>query len=756
MSNETPNRRSFLKKLGLLLGSSTVSSVGGLNQAQAFIATSMRKARTGIPTLFAWGNNYSKILTVSPAGDISSPTIANTKSWAKIVADYNYMFGITTDGALWYWGNDGDGCYVHGNGVHNLYSSPVRLGSATWQDIAIMDSGALGIKTDGTLWGWGTNYVDIFPTNVSSDVQSAPYFIAPGDGFTWLSISMNNNPANGNYGTNTALVRSNNNLYGWGANDSYQLALGYIGSQGQPMQFPFGAKYVAMGKTHGMGIASTGHLVGWGLQTSGAIGSGTTAATPISTPIQTGSGITTWTAVAAGNNCSLMLLGNIMAFTGDSTYGTSGMGTATYSTPTQVGTVSTWSKISLTERHVLATRTNGTLWAWGSNSSGAVGNNSAAAYVSTPVQIGAGTTWSSISAGYYSSLAIQTDGSLWAWGENAEGQLGVGTTTSLSSPVRVGSGTWLKANTSTSLSVGIKTGGTLWVWGYVGGFMSGGIISTPIQIGSETNWADVYCGYHCMTIIKNDNSVWTLGVNYYSQLGANPAIVYSTPVQLGAATNWKKIAAKDFTGVVALKTDNTLWNWGWLYPAGNQAFASYRLKTPVQVGTGTDWSEIDSCGGNMMALKSNGTLWAWGLAREKAGWTGSQGDTSTPVQVGTATNWANFALNQTCAYGVQTNGTLWSWGNAYTGYGELGQAGATILSPKQIGSMTNWASVAGRVFSAYATKTDGTLWAWGLNYSGSLGTNDGTSRSSPTQVTTSNKWTKIYAGAFSAFGIRKY
>jgi alpha-tubulin suppressor-like RCC1 family protein len=745
-----------MKKLGLLLGSSTVASVGGLDRAQAFIANSIRKARVGIPTLFGWGNNYAQVLTVSPAGDVSSPAFANTKSWSKIVADYNYMFGLTTDGYLWYWGNDGDGCYVHGNGGHNLYSSPVRLGSATWQDIAITDTGGLGIKTDGTLWGWGTNYVDLFPNNSSSDVQSAPYFIAPGDGFTWLSISMNNNPINGNMGTNTALVRSNNFLYGWGANDSYQLALGYIGSQGQPMQFPFAAKYVAMGKTHGMGIASTGHLVGWGFQTSGAIGSGTTAATAISTPIQVGSGVTTWTAVAAGNNCSLMLISNTLYFTGDGTYGTSGRGIATVSTPVQVGTVVTWNKISLSERHALATRTNGTLWAWGSNSNGAAGTNSAATYHSTPVQVGAGTTWSSISAGYYSSLAIQSDGSLWGWGANTEGQLGIGTMTDISSPVRVGTGTWLKANTSTSLSVGIKTGGTLWVWGFVGGFMSG-LYSTPVQIGSETDWIDVYCGYQCMTIIKNDASVWTLGVNYSSQLGAYPATVYSTPVQMGTATNWKKIAAKDFTGVVALKTDNTLWNWGWLYPAGNQAFAQYRLKTPVQVGTGTDWVDIDSCGGNMMALKSNGTLWSWGLAREKSGWTATNGDTSTPVQVGTATNWASFAMNQSISYGVQTNGTLWSWGASYTGYGELGQGATTsALSPKQIGSMTNWATVAGRTFNAYATKTDGTLWAWGFNYTGMLGTNDATNRSSPTQITTSNKWSKIFAGGLSAFGIRKY
>lgn len=753
MANENSDRRLFLKRLSLLLGSSAIPSLTGLNRAQAFLAKSMRKARVGIPTLFGWGHNYSKILTVSPAGSVSSPTLANTKSWTKIVADYNYMFGITSDGSLWYWGNDGDGYYVHGNAAHNLYSSPVRLGTATWTDVAATENGALAIKSDGTLWGWGTNYNDLFPNNGNSDARSAPVLIATADGLTFLSISMNNNPANGNMGTNILAARSSYNTYGFGANDSYQLGVGDSSTKSTPALLPVGIKYVSVGKTHSMAIMSTGHLVGWGMQTSGAFGSGVVTATAISTPIQTGSGVTTWTALSCGNNCSSILRGNTLYFTGDSTYGQSGMGTATISTPTQVGTVTTWSSVSLSERHLLAVRTNGTLWAWGSNQSGAVGNSSASSYFSTPIQIGSGTTWSAVAAGYYSSLAIQTDGSLWAWGDNAQGQLGVGTLTSLSSPVKVGTSTWLKAATSTSLSVGIKTGGTLWAWGNLNAFTSYGQVSTPVQIGSENVWKDVRCGYHCILLIKNDDSIWSLGVNYAGQLGVPTADVFSTPVQMGTATNWKKIAAKDFTGVIALKTDNTLWNWGWQYPAANQAYADYRLKTPVQVGTGTDWSDIDSCGGNMMALKSNGTLWSWGLDREKSGWVGSHGTTSTPVQVGTATNWVSFALSQTCAYGVRSNGTLWSWGTAATGYGELGQAGATILSPKQIGSDTDWATVAARTFNTYALKTDGKLYAWGYNFAGMLGTNDGTNRSSPVQITTS-KWKKIYAGALSAFGIR--
>ncbi|MNS60193.1 Regulator of chromosome condensation (RCC1) repeat protein [compost metagenome] len=752
MSNRfRKNRRTFLKELGVLVGGSSVFSIVGLEKAQAFISTRLRKVRLPIQSLYAWGINYSNILSV-PGGDpLSSPTKANTKTWAKIVGDNHFTIGMTSDGALWFWGNEG-GQYVTGNGVTGVVSSPIRIGTTTWQDVAVNENAALAVRTDGTLWGWGRNYADYFPTNQPSDAVSTPIFLASAGG--WATFTVNNNPANGHLGSATFVSDSAGNSYGIGANDSYQMGQGDTIARTSPVQANYLWKSLSIGKTHVIGVRTSGNLGGWGYQTNGALGNGSAAATAVSTPASI-AGNTNWVSVAAGNECSLIIRNNgALYFTGNGADGTSGRGnTTTVSTPVQIGALTNWSKVSLSERHCLAIKTDGTLFAWGSNASGCMGNNSATDKFSSPVQIGSLTTWTAISAGYYSSLAIQSDGSLWAWGDNSLGQLGIGTTTSMSSPVRIGAATWSRAGSGSQMSVGIRTDGTLWAWGNIQGFTNFGITSSPVQIGTENVWSEVQCGYQYIMLVKNDGSLWNLGVNYYSQLGSSVERIYSTPVQLGSDTTWRKVAMKDWTGVVALKANGTIWNWGWQWPMANESYAIYRLKTPVQVGTGTDWKDIDSKSGNMMALKTNGTLWSWGLNRDKCGWAASFASSSTPIQIGTASDWAQFSIGTTGAYAVKTTGTLWSWGTD-TGIGELGQgASGTIQTPQQVGTLTTWTEVSSRNFHALALRNDNSLWTWGANSYAQLGDLSTTNRSSPVQIAGFG-WKKIFAGGLSSYARR--
>ena len=175
---------------------------------------------------------------------------------------------------------------------------------------------------------------------------------------------------------------------------------------------------------------------------------------------------------------------------------------------------------------------------------------------SSPVQIGALTTWSKISAGHSWALAIKTDGSLWAWGRNITGQLGDGTTTSRSSPVQIGSDYDWSSTFGKRCTIAIKTNGTLWAWG--DGSMYGQLglnnttqYSSPVQVGVLTNWLQIAGGGYLNKAIKTDGTLWVWGYNSAGSLGLSGVngTGTSSPTQVGALTTWISVAAGSYYGI---------------------------------------------------------------------------------------------------------------------------------------------------------------------------------------------------------------
>ena len=202
-------------------------------------------------------------------------------------------------------------------------------------------------------------------------------------------------------------------------------------------------------------------------------------------------------------------------------------------------------------------------------------------------------------AGRGHTLAVNSSGKLYAWGWNHYGQLGNSSTTNVSSPIQIGSLTdWAVVGGGSSASVAIKSDGTLWTWGKnnQGQLGLGDTIgrSSPVQVGALNDWADVWNDDEHTLAIKTDGTLWAWGRNLDGKLGLNTATTYySSPVQVGALTNWKKaVAGREHS--VAIKTDGTLWTWGdnTIGQLGTGASSSTNYSSPVQVGTGTDWSDI--------------------------------------------------------------------------------------------------------------------------------------------------------------------
>jgi len=330
---------------------------------------------------------------------------------------------------------------------------------------------------------------------------------------------------------------------------------------------------------------------------------------------------------------------------------------------------------------------------WGRNQFGELGQNSPAyAALSSPTQIPG--SWSKIagSSGSYNMGGIKSDGTLWGWGRNNYGQLGLN-----------------------------QPGNSHY--------------SSPVQITSATNWSEVKLGGALSCLINTSGELFTMGFNNDGALGINvKAGSRSSPTQV-PGTTWKQCTVNTYS-MAATKTDGTLWTWG---AAGHgqlgQNSRTY-YSSPVQV-PGTTWGIVDGCGTNgFLATKTDGTLWVWG--RGPSGQLGLNDKVmkSSPTQIpgtwGTSIN--DISAGPGASGAINTSGELYMWGNG--GPGQLAQnANTQYSSPKQVPG-TTWSAIKIGGDTSFARKTDGTFWVWGENEQGKLGIDlpESSMRSSPVQV----------------------
>tara|TARA_R100001443_G_scaffold54680_1_gene66097 strand:- start:411 stop:1598 length:1188 start_codon:yes stop_codon:yes gene_type:complete len=346
------------------------------------------------------------------------------------------------------------------------------------------------------------------------------------------------------------------------------------------------------------------------------------------------------------------------------------------------------------------------MYVWGNNQYGVLGLNEGGTpgdRYSSPVQI-PGTTWSRVAGGNQYNLATKTDGTLWAWGRGGtananNGVLGLGNNTHRSSPTQVPGTTWITPFADYSVSGCVKTDGTLWMWGYnEEGSLSQNNrqnYSSPRQVGSDTTWSqDKYAmdvSNMATYAIKTDGTLWSWGYNRNTgHAGHNNRVNYSSPVQIGESTNWSSVG-KSWSGCFAVNTDGELYSWGTNHSGslGQNLAHNAKRSSPVQV-PGTTWSLVRGYStGSSLGFKNDGTLWAWGA--NNYGQLGQNNRTqySSPVQIPGTTWSANFSGGPTSS-AAKTDGTLWTWGRADNGPLGQNEAGSEHKSsPVQVPG-TGW------------------------------------------------------------------
>jgi len=349
---------------------------------------------------------------------------------------------------------------------------------------------------------------------------------------------------------------------------------------------------------------------------------------------------------------------------GRNQFGQLGQGTSgatNYSSPVQVGSLTDWLKLAGSQYYgILTTKSDGTAWSWGAGASGQLGQGSITNY-SSPVQIGALTDWTkSISMGFYSpNGGIKSDGTLWLWGTGSYGALAQGNTTNYSSPVQVGAlTTWLQFSAGYYFGGAVQTDNTLWTWGRSNNYGQLGHnnkinYSSPKQVGALTNWLEVSIGHRTAGAIKTDGTLWMWGRNDKGQVGDGSITDRSSPVQIGALTTWSKLESA-YEHTLALKTDGTLWAWGNNNTGQLGQGNTTNYSSPVQIGALTNWSQISGAIYSSMALTTAGTIFGWGWNTKGQLGVGDITNRSSPTQVGALTTWTLVMASNYQGGGIKT------------------------------------------------------------------------------------------------------
>jgi len=694
-------------------------------------------ALKGDGTVWAWGVGTSGQLGNGLSTTSNIPVqVTNLTNITAISAGYFFSLALKSDGTVWAWGDNGNGQF--GSGNYNSSNVPILITSSAItvsagnsfslivkNDGTVVSSGAniygqlgngtttnsntfvtvsglsgvqavaggashsLALKTDGSVWSWGRNNAGELGNNSITN-SSVPVQISGLRGVTKLAASTDYSLA----------LKGDGTVWAWGYNSNGQLGnggqtIGNCNCQIAPVVISGLSQIVdiSAGSLHALAVGGTVNKP---------------AFSPSPNRLDFGNQHTSQT--SAGQSISISNSGPTPLVISGTTF--SGINAAEFavSGATFPLTINPDNSAPITVTFTPASP--------GFRAASLVVTSMA---VDSPAQI---------PLSGYGVSSLPPTGTLQTWGYNGYGQLGTGNNVSSSVPTNtVGlPGPVVAAAFDSNFSVALLPNGTVWAWGdnndgELGNGTYGGTNSTPAQVSNLSGVIAIndISGYHHPLAIRSDGTVWAWGNGGGYGLGNGQAFS-NIPVQVFNAdftpfTGAVKVASNNYTNLI-LKSDGTLWAWGdnsyGLF--GNDTINSAYF--PVQIN-----SNIKSMAAGLffsLFLKNDGTVWASGLNTNGQLGNGTNTNTSTPIQLSGLSNIIAVSAGNDFGLALKNDGTVWSWG--HNNLGQLGNGTITDSNlPVQVNNLRGVNDIGTGVDAAYAVKADGTLWAWGNNNYGQLG-----------------------------------
>jgi alpha-tubulin suppressor-like RCC1 family protein len=771
---------------GALGNGSTVNSdvpveVSGLPYVKAIAANGFGGTAYALDSngsVWAWGSGNGALGNGSTANSDVPVQVSNLTTVKAIAAGMENGYALTSDGSVWAWGNNF--CGQLGSSFVSIgisYNSLIPVQVSNLSGVKAISSGSLSgyaLKSDGTVWAWGNNGENElgngaggYNTDGSSKNSAVPVQVSNLSGVTAVF---------GGWASGYA-IDDNGNVWAWGGT-GYSHEASYLGNASTTTGSPVPVQITSLNLLVPVQTPTTLAPVINTPVYAGATSVGGTAAPDASIVLSVNG--TAQTAVDAdGNGSWTVSVPALSAGTGISV--TAQAAGELISAPAEATAIAAVTVTSVNNPAAITVDNDTDLayaglpstvevnlsdgsspsvdvtWDGGSP---AYDGNTAGSYtftgtltlpgsVTNPNNLTASVTVTvqapapvepALAAGNGTAYALDAGGSVWAWGWNAAGQLGNGTSSGTDNsahsalPVRVSNLSGVKAIAAGEASAyALKEDGTVWGWGSdpddeLGklGNNTSGFNSVPVQVYGLNDIKAIAGGGMAAYALQQNGTLWAWGDGSYGQLGNGLRNeVSATPVQVTGLGGLKIVAiAAGYYSAYALDSTGQVWAWGWNYigQLGNENIPAGGSPVPVKVDNMADATAIAAGQSVAFALDSNGHVWGWGRnGNGELGMNPIEQGRAEPVQIlGLSSIKAIAASWALTAYALDSSGHVWAWGNAFEGVlgnGNSGAAGNYSAYPVQVSNLSGITAIA----AGYALDGSGNAWAWGPGYYGQLG-----------------------------------